>query len=77
MRCYHEYDEEAGKVLIPGCWSSAWDGHNRNCTCYPKNLEKNLENELVKELRASIAILQRENYKLVREVERLSKKLKQ
>lgn len=33
MRCHYTYDEEAGKVLIPGCMGTAAHGDIAFCTC--------------------------------------------
>lgn len=65
MKCHYVYDKQAGKVLIPGCWSVVMSDDIRDCTCsageeltfaqfererYNQELEK--RNAIINELRA-------------------------
>ena len=40
-RCHYVTDKQAGRVLIPGCWSVVMSNDINDCIC-PKN-EKTLE----------------------------------
>lgn len=85
MKCHYVYDEIAGKVLIPGCWSVVMSDDIRDCTCrdedltfsqyerkrYNEELEK--RNAIIKELRADNKYLRSE---LKRHVTLLGKKRK-
>lgn len=33
MKCHYVFDEEVGKVLIPGCWSVVMSNDIIDCTC--------------------------------------------
>lgn len=86
-KCHYVYDEIAGKVLIPGCWSVVMSDDIRDCTCssgnedltfaqfereqYNKELEK--RNAIIKELRADNKYLRSE---LKRHVTLLGKRKK-
>ena len=86
MKCHYVYDKQAGKVLIPGCWSVVMSDDIRDCTCstgkeltfaqfererYNQELEK--RNAIIKELRADNKYLHSE---LKRHVNLLGKKKK-
>lgn len=86
MKCHYVYDKQAGKVLIPGCWSVVMSDDIRDCTCssgedltfaqfererYNQELEK--RNTIIKELRADNKYLRSE---LKRHVALLGKKKK-
>jgi hypothetical protein len=86
MKCHYVYDKQAGKVLIPGCWSVVISDDIRDCTCstgedltfsqfererYNEELEK--RNAIIKELRADNKYLHSE---LKRHINLLGKKKK-
>lgn len=33
MKCHYVFDKDAGRVLIPGCWSVVMSNDIRDCTC--------------------------------------------
>lgn len=85
MKCHYVHDKEAGKVLIPGCWSVVNSGDTEDCTCsyggedmtpaafsrerYNREIEK--RNAIIKDLREEVKYLHSE---LERHVEMLSEK---
>ena len=79
MRCHYTYVEGVGKVLIPGCMGTAAMGID-NCTCRteisPAQFERERYNETVRELRAEIKDLEKENAYLNRIIKKLLKKKK-
>lgn len=67
MRCHYIYDEQAGKVHIPGCMGSAVYGPRR-CTCYPiktKPEAANKKDQHIKDLEKQNAQLWRIIKKLI------------
>ena len=70
-KCHYIYDKEAGKVLIPGCWSVVHSNDMADCTCrnYPEtfaqferkeyNEKLNEQKEYIKELEKEVARLNR------------------
>jgi len=57
MRCYYEYVEGLGKVLIPGCMGVAVHNDIRYCTCSPRR--ETLENR-VRKLEIEVTKLQKQ-----------------
>lgn len=78
MRCHYIYDKEAGKVLIPGCWSVALSGRMKDCNCRtqlsPKQFEKKEYNDMIKEKNIEIKNLEKEIFYLNRIIKRLLSK---
>lgn len=75
MKCHYIYDEEVGKVLIPGCWGTVIHGIE-NCEC--RNMydsfgkyEKALYNEAIGRQNKIIKELESENARLNRLVKNL------
>lgn len=74
MRCHYTYDEEAGKVWIPGCWGGVY--RPDACTCKNEittyaQYEKQKYNKEISALRHEVKELEGEVFRL----ERLNKKL--
>jgi hypothetical protein len=75
MACHYVFDEEIGKVLIPGCMAVAISNDKEDCTCRSyRNFEKERYNELSKRMKESIMILQEVNNELIEQIEKLKKK---
>ena len=85
MRCHYTYDEEAGKVLIPGCMGTAAHGDIAFCTCHGdvetfEQFEREEFNRLLRDRDERIRVLEKEvafyNRQLRKVLEkRLGKKL--
>lgn len=78
-KCHYVYDEQAGKVLIPGCYSMLHTDDMSRCTCRDrtdtfKEFEKKEYNEKLSELRQQIIDLEKENASLYRIIKKLAKK---
>jgi hypothetical protein len=70
-KCHYIYDKEAGKVLIPGCWSVVHSNDMSDCTCrdFPetfKQFERQEYNKKLKEKSEYIKELEKENARLIR-----------
>ncbi len=51
--CYHIYDKEAGKVLIPGCIGAAAMGYE-SCRCKESNDKKGDQYNEIESLKAQL-----------------------
>lgn len=74
MKCHYIYDEKAGKVLIPGCWSvvNSQDISDCNCTTTTfSQFEKAKYNEVLKEKCKLIKELEHENLRLNNKIKRI------
>jgi len=76
-KCHYIYDKEAGRVLIPGCYSMLHTEDMINCTCrdYPetvKQFEKKEYNEKLKEQKDYISELESEVSRLNRILKRVN-----
>jgi len=71
-KCHYVYDKKYGKVLIPGCYGTAFHYPNMNyCTCrdFPetfKEFEKQEYNKILSEKQQYIKELEKEVFRLTR-----------
>lgn len=80
-KCHYIYDEEIGKVLIPGCYGMLHTEDMNFCTCrdYPETaaqFEKREYNETVNKLKAENKELKKENALLNRIIKKLCQRKK-
>lgn len=89
-KCHYIYDKEAGKVLIPYCWSVVHTGKMEDCSCrnggntedetfkqYENRLYRNKIEQYIndkKELSKQITELEKENSSLHRIIKKLCQK---
>lgn len=76
MKCHYVYDEEVGRVLIPGCWSVVISDDKDDCTCQTttfSQFEKEKYNEVLKEKSRLIKELESENMRLNNIIQNLLK----
>lgn len=74
MKCHFVYYEDAGNVLIPGCWGTVHSNDIRDCYCrnevIPRQFEKQIFNDQMKEKLKEIKELEKEVARLRRILKR-------